>query len=269
MKDSILEVEGLQVSFLQNEAVSPVVPVIFIHGFPFGKEMWIGQLGSLPAGVQGIAYDVRGFGSSFPGHGFFSIDLFASDLIAFIRNLGLQEVIVCGLSMGGYIALRAFEKEPGLFSGIILADTNASADTNEAKLNRFASIEKIQNGGKEAFAEGFLQKVFSQKTLTEGHDKVSLIRNMVIALPESTLCATQLALASRTDTSHVLDSINIPALIIRGEDDQLMSKEQAQFLHSRIKNSELVEIPDSGHLSNIENPEVFNEVLNEFLRKLR
>src|SRR5690606_31615239 len=109
-----------------------------IHGFPFNKNMWIGQLENLPPSVRGIAMDVRGHGNTTSGYGFFNMDVFANDLIAFIETLELGKVVVCGVSMGGYIALRALELRPHLFSGIILNDTHSFADTDEGRIKRFA-----------------------------------------------------------------------------------------------------------------------------------
>lgn len=269
MKTSRLVVHEQEMSYLIKESDNPVLTVIFIHGFPLGKEIWTSQLNALPKDIQGIAYDIRGYGDSHPGHGFFSIDLFAADLIGFIENLKLQRVVLCGISMGGYIALRAFERAPGVFSALILCDTNASSDPNEAKLNRFASIEKIQFEGKGAFANDFVKKIFADKTLEGNHDLVNFIYKMIMDLPESTLCASQLALASRTETIDVLPAIKIPTLVVRGAEDRLMSAEQARGLHDKIKNSRLIEIPLSGHLPNLENPEEFNKTMNDFLQTVK
>jgi pimeloyl-ACP methyl ester carboxylesterase len=268
MKTSRITVNNLEVSFLHKEVESPLGTIIFIHGFPFGKEIWQAQLEALPGKIQGISYDIRGYGESDPGHGYFSIDLFANDLLQFIDQLGLRRVILCGVSMGGYIALRTYELNSSLISALILCDTNASADTNAAKINRFASIEKIRDEGKGAFANDFLKKVFSTATHETQHELVHSIFKLIMALPDATLCATQLALASRTDTSHVLEKINIPTLIIRGAGDQLMSRQQADNLHYGVRDSESVEITEAGHLPNLENPVDFNAVMNRFLERL-
>lgn len=263
VKTASVLANGIHVSYCYK---SPgAVTVIFIHGFPFGKEIWTDQLNSLPGKIEGIAYDIRGYGGSDTGHHFFSIDLFVSDLLGLIQELSLSNVILCGISMGGYIALRAFERSPQLFAGLVLCDTNSFADSNEAKLNRFATIEQIVNGEKKVFSASFIKKIFSEDTINHKKQTVSFIEEMISRLPETTLCATQLALASRTETTAVLEKIDVPALIIRGKEDKLMTEEQALFLKNTIKKSQLAEIPQSGHLPNLENPETFNEILNRFL----
>lgn len=266
IKPKSIVVRDLKVSYLDN-GIEAENSLIFIHGFPFAKEMWKQQLEALDRSVHGIAYDIRGFGASDAGHGFFSIELFASDLLYFIEELKLKNVILCGLSMGGYIALRAFERSPERFSGLILCDTNAFADKNESRLNRFAVIEKIQQGGKIEFAENNLRQLLCEETFAEAPAVTAFVREMIENTSERTICAAQLAMASRTDTTAVLKEIQVPVLIVRGEHDRLMPIEQAELLKSEIKYSTLAEIPQSGHLPNLEKPEAFNAQLNDFLKK--
>jgi pimeloyl-ACP methyl ester carboxylesterase len=169
--------------------------------------------------------------------------------------------------MGGYIALRAFELSPEIFAGLILCDTNCVADSNEAKVKRFNSIEQLQAGNKADFIEGFVKNVFSENTLANSVTTVHYLKNLISQTSNDTICATQLALAARTETSSVLPGIQIPTLIIRGASDKLMSEEQTLQLHKGILNSELVHISGSGHLPNLENATEFNRALTDFLHK--
>jgi len=263
-----ITVNGCLVSCLYHGGADGIT-VVFIHGFPFGKEMWRPQLEALPLDMNGIAYDIRGFGESEAGHGFFSIDLFADDLFNLIEEFRLEKVVLCGISMGGYIALRAAERFPDRFSGLILCDTNAAADTNESKLKRFSAIQKLQSGGREEFTETFLKQVLSVKTREEKPDIVLSIKKMINALPVNTLCAAQLAMASRTDTSGILSDIAVPVLIILGKDDPLITAAQAEYFLSEIRKSTFSEISESAHLPNLENPVAFNKVMKEFLLNLQ
>jgi pimeloyl-ACP methyl ester carboxylesterase len=258
---------NISISYLLKLSANPKTTVVFLHGFPFDKSTWLKQLQALPEAVQGVAYDIRGFGDSSSDHFFFSIDLFAKDLIKLIADLNLGNCILCGISMGGYIALRACEISPETFKGLILCDTNCVTDSNESKIKRFSSIELIHNGKKAEFTEGFLMSVFPENTLINSTDTVASSRNLILNTRNETICSAQLALASRTDTSHVLPEIKIPTLIIRGEADKLMSEEQTIQLHKGISESEFVVIPDSGHLPNLDNPDAFNLALNNFLHK--
>jgi pimeloyl-ACP methyl ester carboxylesterase len=268
MKPIRVKTENVKISILASAPIEkPWASVIFIHGFPFNKSIWKKQFESLPEGVQGIIYDVRGHGNSSSGHGYFSVDLFAKDLLDLIKNLRLSKVILCGVSMGGYIALRAMELAPEKISGLILSDTNSVSDSNEVKLNRFAQIETIMNKDKETFADEFMKKVFSPNTVQKKPQIVEAVKDTILYNKEKNICSTLLALASRTDSTPSLEKINIPTLIIRGEDDQMISKEQVEILHKGIKGSKLEEIPLSGHLPNVENPEKFNELVKNFLEE--
>src|SRR5690606_13372786 len=122
--------------------------LLFIHGFPFNKNMWLPQFTGLPDNIRLIAPDVRGQGGSTSGHGIFSIDVFADDLIDFINRLGIEEVVLCGCSMGGYIALRAYENSTCIDKVINLNNTHSFIDTNNIKGSRFDSIQDVVTYGK-------------------------------------------------------------------------------------------------------------------------
>lgn len=261
------KVNNTSVSYLSKLSASSASTIIFIHGFPFNKTMWNEQLESLPDGISGIAYDIRGFGESSSDHSFFSIDLFANDLIKLIDTLKIDNCVLCGISMGGYIALRAIELSQTKIKGLILCDTNCVADSNESKMKRFNSIEQIVAGGKRDFTEGFIKNVFTEMTLHEKPDTVQFLRDVIINTEDKTICSTLLALASRTDTCDSLQQVEVPTLIIRGENDKLMSEDQTKQLAEGIKQAELINISKAGHLPNLENPEEFNKALNTFLNK--
>lgn len=262
-----VKINDIEISYLLKRAVNPVATIIYIHGFPFSSEIWTAQLADLDRNIQGIAYDIRGFGESTTSHPFFSIDLFARDLEAFISAMNLEIVVLCGVSMGGYIALRAAERAVVEISGLILCDTNAGADPDAGKLKRFAAIDQVLKEGVDTFADIFTSGLFSDKTITSGSPVPSFIGEIIKSTPSSVICSTQLALASRTDTSSFLSSLDMPVLVIRGADDKLMTQEQAEELKVRIKGAELALIPDSGHLPNLENPGVFNLKMQNYLKK--
>lgn len=241
--------------------------VIFIHGFPFSSAMWRAQLESLPESIQGFAFDISGFGHSSAEHHFFSVELFARKVFALMDEWKVEKAILCGLSMGGYIALRAAEIDLERIGGLILCDTHSLADTNDGKLKRFASIDQVISGKKAEFASSFLKNLFAEGSFTRQRAAVNLIESIILNTSDATMCAAQLALASRTDTSSVLEKIKVPALIVRGEQDKIMSHEHLTQLCSGIKGSEKLIVPDAGHLPNLENATIFNYHFKEFLIK--
>ncbi len=262
-----IRVGDISISYLVKEHIKAAHTVLFVHGFPFNKNMWEGQLAALPDELGAIAPDVRGHGNSTSGHGFFSVDVFARDLLGFIGKLGLDRVILCGISMGGYIALRAFEIDPSPFAGIILSDTNSLADDNAAKLRRFEAIQMVLKEGRRNFSLGFIKNIFAEKTLFEKPEVIELIKSSIRRNTERDICATLLALASRTDTTAVLSGITVPSLVIRGAADLIMTTEQAEILTNKLPAATFAEVPGSAHLPNLENPIFFNQVLNDYLAR--
>jgi pimeloyl-ACP methyl ester carboxylesterase len=243
------------------------LPVAFIHGFPFNHEMWKPQLAALPNDVRIILYDVRGHGASDVGDGQFTIELFVEDLIALLDHLVIKKVVLCGLSMGGYIALRAFEKYPGRISGLILCDTKSESDTNDAKIKRAVTMKAIKESDADTFAENFVRSIFWEKTFDKNPDIIEAAKQMIRKNSPIGICGTLLALASRTDTTQVLTSINVPTCIIAGEYDKLAPPSSAQAMHKTIVGSELHILSNAGHMSNLENSKKFNEILIAFLNK--
>ncbi len=245
------------------------IPVVFIHGFPFSHEMWEPQMKALPNTIRAITYDVRGHGQTDVGDGLYSIEFFVDDLIALLDHLVIDKAVVCGLSMGGYVALRAYERHPDRVRGLVLADTRSEADPNEAKVKRSASIAAVRKNGVKAFAEGFVKAVFAEQTFRTNPGAVEFIRKIIESNPPTGICGTLLALAARTDTSAVLPSINVPTLILVGEHDKVTPPSASETMHERIKNSELFILKNAAHMSNLENGIEFNERLISFLKKLQ
>lgn len=270
LKRSKIRIGDISISYYIRPSKSFPSPktILFIHGFPFNKNTWKQQLLDLDEAYTGIAIDVRGHGLSTNGHGFFSIDVFAKDLIAFIRKLDLNHVVLCGISMGGYIALRTYELIGQQLSGLILCDTNSLADDNKGKQKRFDSIQALLKYGRRPFAIGFIENIFSEKTIRENPAAVELVKSCIRRNELSSICATQLALASRTDTTHSLKTIIIPTLVIKGKHDKLMSAEHTNILIEHIPDVRYMEFEESAHLPNLEEPEKFNRVLNDFLSTL-
>jgi 3-oxoadipate enol-lactonase len=242
-------------------------PVVFIHGFPFSHKMWEPQMSVLSDDIRAILYDVRGHGSSGVGDGLYTIELFVDDLIALLDHLAIEKAILCGLSMGGYIALRAFERNPDRISGLILCDTKSEPDTNDAKIKRTTTMKMIQSAGVRTFTEDFVKAIFWEKTFEQNRSTINFIQELIQANSPIGICGTLLALASRTDTTPVLSTINVPTCIIVGEHDKLTPVSVAQTMHKTISGSELHLLPSAGHMSNLENTKDFNEKFASFLKK--
>jgi 3-oxoadipate enol-lactonase len=243
-------------------------PIIFVHGFPFDKSSWQPQIDFLRKTNRVIAYDIRGFGKSTAGHDKISIRLFADDLIKFMDALAIKKAIVCGLSMGGYILLNVVHQHPEKFKAIILSDTQCIADPVEAKDKRMQTVTKIKTDGLQEFADGFVKNIFCQQSKDNKKELVESIRNTILNTPPQTITDTLMALAQRTETCSVLQQITLPVLLLCGSEDKITPVVQAEFMHRNISNSSLQIISNAGHMANIEQPEVFNKYIIEFIANL-
>jgi pimeloyl-ACP methyl ester carboxylesterase len=243
-------------------------PMILVHGFPFSSAMWNAQVEYFSKHVRVITYDIRGHGESEIGDGQFFLEDFVEDFFALLDVLRCETVIAVGLSMGGYILLRAYEQSPARFRALVLCDTKSEADSNEVKLKRAIQAKEVKTRGVKNFADGFLKAVLTDKTFSENAQAVELIRNIMLRTSSVSIAGTLLALASRTDTTHVLSSITIPTLLLVGENDSITTVSAMQAMKEKIPNAQWKILSNAGHLSNIENPSEFNFALETFLQSM-
>lgn len=216
-KDLFIEIDGLKIYY--DDMGTSLIPIIFIHGFPFDKSSWKPQMQFFKKTHRVIAFDIRGFGKSHTNIVKDSINIYAEDLIKLMNALHIEKAIVCGLSMGGYVLLNGVHNHPDRFDAIILSDTKCEADSEEAKTMRLESIEAIKNGGLQNFVEGFTKKVFCQNTLDKKPKLVENIKNLMLSTPQATINLALMALAERAETCTLLHNINIPTLIVCGKED--------------------------------------------------
>ncbi|MCU7491498.1 MAG: alpha/beta fold hydrolase [Ignavibacteria bacterium] len=242
-------------------------PVIFIHGFPFDHTMWQNQVEFLKQNYYCITYDVRGLGKSEAGDGQYTIESFTDDMFQIIDELKLMKPVICGLSMGGYIALRAVERDQERFSGLVLMNTKAAADDNEGKLKRAEGIKKINAQGIEKFIRGFVPNCFSDMALSEMKDMYEDTLNKSIRSNPTGVKGCLLAMAGRTDMDLFLEKIKIPTLVLCGSLDKLIPPPVMRAMAEKIKDSEFAATPRAGHLTPLENAEFVNDVLAGFLSR--
>lgn len=242
------------------------IPLIFIHGFPFDKSMWQPQMEYFKSTHRVIAYDIRGFGKSFDDANDLSMSLFADDLIKLMDLLHISKATICGLSMGGYIALNAVNRYSERIAALILCDTQCISDSEEIRKKRYSTIEQIRKDGREDFTADFISKIFHKDSFINYPDKVELVKEIIRANSQHTILRGLAAIAERVETCSTLGLISVPTLIICGSNDAITPPEKSEYLHKHIKNSTLQIVESAGHVSNLEQPEVFNQYLMDFLR---
>ncbi len=243
-------------------------PVLFLHAFPLSHAMWRPQLEALSPKYRVIACDFRGFGASAVGDGQHTLEHFVDDVVALLARLGIPRAVVCGLSMGGYVALRLAEREPHWVRALVLADTRAEADSNEAKVKRAAAMDAIASDGIAAFAKAFVKTAFTASNVAKSGGVVDDARALIETASPTALRGAILALASRTDTTASLARVGVPTLVMVGEEDALTPPAVARTMRDAIRGAEYFEVPRAAHMSSLEAPEAFTARLEEFLAKV-
>ncbi|MDH3268850.1 MAG: alpha/beta hydrolase [Ignavibacteria bacterium] len=243
--------------------------IVFVHGFPFDHKMWQAQVVEISKDYFCVTYDIRGLGESTVDDGQFTMESFVDDLEKIIDELKLNRPVLCGLSMGGYISLRAIERIQEKFSALILCDTKSSADDNEGKLKRAAAIKLINSGGFESFIDAFVLNCFGEKFVKEKRNEYDAVVNRSMMNNSIGVKGCLLAMVSRTDTTNILNKIKLPTLIICGSEDKLSPPDVMKSMAEQIPNSEFVLVKNTGHMTPIESPQVVNQAIKNFLTKNR
>jgi pimeloyl-ACP methyl ester carboxylesterase len=241
--------------------------VLFIHGFPFDHYMWDKQIDELKSSFYCVTYDIRGLGASPAGGGQFTLESFVDDLENIIDEQELNKPVLCGLSMGGYIAFRVAERMESKLGGLIFCDTKSETDTDEGKLKRADGIKKINTEGVQKFISGFVPNCFSGNYIGNPTSDYTEILSRSLNSDPIGVKGCLLAMQGRTDTTSYLSKIQIPCLLACGEVDNFTPPQIMKGLADKIRNSEFVIIPGAGHMSPVENPGFVNYKILDFLKK--
>lgn len=242
-------------------------PILFLHGFPFDHKMWKSQIDFLKKNYYCLSYDILEKWEKAKHPESNPFEFLVDDLFSILEKEKLTSLTLCGLSMGGYIILRALERKPELFTKIILCDTRTEADSNEAKLKRVAGIKSINENGVQKFLKEFATNTLSELTIKANPKLYKKALKIASARKTTSTKSILLAIQGRTDTTSVLNKISVPTLVICGEYDALTPPESMEKLSSQIPKGEFIKVPDAGHMAPFENPKFVNEKILEFLSK--
>ena len=238
--------------------------MLFVHGFPHHRKLWAPQLRALAGHSRAIAVDLPGFGESdMPER--FSMDVWADTLARFLDALSIDRAVIAGLSMGGYITFAFWRLHRDRVLALVLADTRAGADTDEGKAKRRETIELARRDGPTAVARAMLPGMVGKSTREREPSVVATMRSMLESASVDSIVGASEAMIARADSTPLLPTIDVPTLIICGEEDVLTPPKESRAMHAAISGSRLEIIPGAGHVSNIERPAAFNQVLAEFV----
>ncbi len=244
-------------------------PILFAHGFPLDHEMWSAQTARLARNYRVIAPDLRCFGESPAASGVVTMEQMADDLDGLLTALGVREpVVLCGLSMGGYVAWQFWRKFAHRLRGLILADTRSQADSSEALVVRQRMIDHVLRAGTSYVADAMLPKLFAKETFERLPAVVDAVRNKILAARPESIAAAVRGLSARPDVTPLLPEIDVPALVLVGEHDALSPAAEMQAMAAAIGGARFVEIAQAGHMTPLENPQAFNAAVESWLAEL-
>lgn len=237
--------------------------LVFIHAFPLNSRMWASQIEALSASHRCVSVNLPGFGSAEASSTPVTFEAYVDDFERQLKLLDVEKSTWIGLSMGGYVALRALERFPERAERVVLCDTKSGADNNKAKLNRWSALQSYAHDC-ESFVTAQFKALVSDKSASNPA-LLKQFREMVLENPSAGVMAGIVALASRTDTTESLAAIKVPTLIMVGAEDKVTPPTEAEAMHKAIPGSRLEVIAGAGHLTNLEDPAAFNAALKNFL----
>ncbi len=243
--------------------------LLCIHGFPLDHTLWDPQVAGLGDVADVLAPDLRGFGNdrrALPDD--MTMEAYAADLKALLDERGVDRVVLCGLSMGGYVAMAFLEQWPERVAGLVLCNTRANADTPEGQAARRATAQNAFEKGVDVIARAMAPTLLSDHTKRTQPELMAHMEAMIARQRPEAVAAAALGMSERPDRHHVLRACTVPALVITGSDDALMPLPTSQAMADALPNGRFVVLEHAGHLSNREATEAFNGTVRGFVEKL-
>jgi pimeloyl-ACP methyl ester carboxylesterase len=255
--------------WVEYDDVGQGTPLVLLHAFPLAKEMWRTQAEALKTIARVIMPDLRGFGDTSGFTGASSVETMADDVAALLDRLGVgDKVVLGGVSMGGYVALAFARRHADRLRGLVLADTRAEADSPDARANRNKMIEFAQNNPVPAVLDQLLPKLLGNTTHLQRPAVIEAVRWIATVQKTEGIVGALEAMRDRPDSTPTLGQIEVPTLVMVGAEDVLTPPNLAESMAQSIPNARLVTLEAAGHLSNMEQAELFTDALRDFLAEL-
>jgi pimeloyl-ACP methyl ester carboxylesterase len=244
-------------------------PLVLLHAFPLDGRMWAPQVEALAGSYQVIVPDLRGFGAAKDqAVEEAGMDLLADDLLRLLDDRGLDRVVLGGLSLGGYVALAFLRHHADRVSGLVLLDTKATADGDQARGDRLKMAERVLAEGNDFVPEVMLPKLLGETTREHRPEVVSEVAALIREQTPQAIAGAQRGMAARAATTDVLASVKVPTLVVTGEEDAVTGPEVGRDLAAGIPGARFLLVEEAGHLVSVEQPEIVNEALLDFLAPL-
>lgn len=254
--------------FCQAGSNSSVPPLVFIHAFPLNYHFWDAQIKEISKNYRVIALDLPGFANSnaFQKEEATMRD-FGDAVISVLDHLKIDKAIFCGCSMGGYIMLDIWKNHQNRVAGFIFCNTRCEADGEEAKANRYKTIETVKEKGTKPLSEVMVTKYWSERMLKLNEEKAKIAKEWIQSNPVDGIVHACQAMATRPDSTNELEKINVPTMIIAGTEDTLTGEKIMAPMKEKIKNVQYEVVKDAGHLAPFDSPQQVNKAILNFMEK--
>jgi 3-oxoadipate enol-lactonase len=257
-----VEVNGVRLAY---DDVGEGPAILFIHGFMFDRTIWRSQVAALE-GWRRIAPDLRGHGLSKAPERGYGMATYADDLAALLDALGVRRTVLCGLSMGGYVAFEFLRRHRERVAGIVIMDARAEADSPERRARRNDMIARALDSGSKPLADELAPKFLTQSAPDEMKRQ---LREMMERTPPNGIVGALEAMRDRPDSTPLLRTLaGVPTLLLIGERDARTPRASMQAMADQIPGATFDIVPDAGHVAALENPAAVISRLREFLDEL-
>lgn len=240
-------------------------PVIFLHPFPVDHKFWLPALQTLLARYRVVLPDLRGHGDSDIGDGPATMERHSADIARVMDDVQIGRAAMVGVSIGGYALFEFWRRYRGRAAAFVLMDTKATIDTTEARRARLQSAAQVLERGTETFIDGLLLKLIGETTRRTRPDLVEAARKMMLRMSPEDISQVQRGMAERPDSVAMLKTINVPTLIVTGDEDTVTPVAEAELMRQNISGSEMKIIAKAGHYAAFEQPEESGKMLRQFL----
>lgn len=242
---------------------------LLLHAFPIGANLWEPQMRSIPGGWRLITPDLRGFGGSTElDSASAAMSDYADDVATLLDELKIKRAVIGGASMGGYAALAFLQLAGNRVDGLVLANTRAGADSPEARANRRNMLALLDREGPSGVAREMMPKLLGKTTRESNPGIEANVRRLIKQQSPIGIRSAIQRMMHRPDSTPLLARTKLPALVITGDEDELIPVDESRGMAAAIPGATLVIIAKAGHLANLEQPDAFNNALNTFLTKL-
>jgi pimeloyl-ACP methyl ester carboxylesterase len=243
--------------------------VVLLHPFPAHHGIWLPVAEQLAARYRCVLPDLRGHGASEPGEGPATMEKHASDVRRVCDDAGLGRAVFVGVSIGGYVLFEFWRRFRERVSALVLCETRAPADSDETRRARLASIDQVQKHGPDGFLDAQAERLLGTTTRRNRPDIVEPARAMMGRITIAGIAAVQQGMASRPDSVPTLKTINVPTLVMVGDEDAVTPRADAELMQKGIAGAQLEVIRAAGHYSPFEQPEQVARLMRQFLDSSR